>query len=103
MNADPAITKLYCEHAVENFTSFSEIFNILYVIILFSGVGYLTAVIQKLTIVRLKDNVQLSFGHMMLEIAIVIVSVCFILLSSSNPENALISDQCSQHVTFTPL
>ena len=103
MNADSAVTKLYCESALDNFDSFAEIFGILYIIILFSGVGYLTAVIQKLTIVRLKDNVQLSLGHMMLEVAIVIVSVCFILLSASNPENALISEQCSVHVTLTPL
>lgn len=98
MNADPAIIKLYCETSVENFTAFSEIFSILYIIILFSGVGYLTAVIQKLTVVRLKDNVQLSLGHMLLEIAIVIVSGCFIILNSSNPENTLVSEQCAAHV-----
>jgi hypothetical protein len=102
LNARPEVVKAYCENSIDNFTQFNEIYGILYVIVLFAGVGYLTAVIQKLTIIRLKDNVQLSLGHMLLEIAIVIASGCFIILNTDNPQNSLVSDQCKNHVELTP-
>ena len=73
LNADPKRTEQYCENSIHQFSSFYEIYSILYVIILFSGIGYLTAIIQKLTVVRLKDNVKLPIFHMLLEICIVCI------------------------------
>lgn len=78
-----------------------ELVNILNAVVIFSCIGYLTAVIQKITVVRLKDNVQLSIGHILLEIVTVAVSVLFIIMNAQNPSNALVSNTCSQYLSMS--
>ena len=54
------------------------------IIVLVAGVGYFTAIVQKLTILKLKDNVELSVSRIMLELAIVVVTVLFGLMNMLN-------------------
>jgi len=49
-------------------------------IVLASGIGYFTAIVQKFTILNLKDNVALSISHIFLEMSVVAVSViCYLI------------------------
>ena len=77
------------------------ILDILYGIVIFSGIGFFTAVIQKITVVRLKDNVQPAYGHILLEFAIVVASAIYIAMISQNPSNTLISTTCKTHINLT--
>jgi hypothetical protein len=74
--------------------------SLLNILVIISCIGYLTAVIQKITVVRLKDNVQLSIGHIMLEFSIVCVSAVFIFMNAQDPTNKLITDTCAKYVTL---
>jgi len=48
--------------------------------VMVSGLGYLTAIIQKFTILKLKDNVELSVSHLCLEFSVVAVTVVSLLI-----------------------
>ena len=87
----PEVQESYCTRSIDSFKKMYDLMNILNVVVIFSYIGYLTAVIQKITVVRLKDNVQLSIGHILLEIVTVAVSVLFIVMNAQNPSNALVS------------
>ena len=49
-------------------------------LIIISGIGYFTAVVQKFTILKIKDNVHLSIGHLVLEITLVVVSGFYMIM-----------------------
>jgi len=44
-------------------------------VVMVSGLGYFTAIVQKFTILKLKDNVELSISHLGLELSVVAVTV----------------------------
>jgi hypothetical protein len=69
-------------------------------IVLVSGVGYFTSIVQKFTILKLKDNVDLSISHLLLESSIVAVTVIFTLMKFQTKPNTLITDVCSQVMQF---
>lgn len=70
-------------------------------IVIISGIGYLTAVVQKFTILKLKDNVHLSIGHLLLEITVVVVSIFYTIMLLQKPSNDVLSEACKGHATFT--
>ena len=49
-----------------------------------SGLGYLTAIVQKFTILKLKDNVELSVSHLCLELSVVAASVLCLYIQITN-------------------
>mgnify|MGYP006104558027 CR=1 FL=1 len=42
--------------------------------VMISGIGYFTSIVQKFTILKLKDNVELSVSHLCLEFSVVLVA-----------------------------
>jgi len=101
INAEETAKASYCSKSVEIFKEMYEFLSILYGLVFFSCIGYFTAVIQKITVVRLKDNVQPAYGHILLECAIVVASGIYIVMNASNPSNTLISDTCKQHINLS--
>lgn len=79
-----------------------QIFGLFDIIIILACVGYVTAVVQKLTVMRLKDNVDLQIGRIGLEISVVLVSLLYIYIKLINPQNSMLTDICGQVVTITP-
>lgn len=79
---------------MDKFLALAEVVGIIGTLVIFSGIGYLTAVIQKFTILRLKDNVHLSLGHLLLEITIVVVSAFYMAMEFSKPSNDFLSENC---------
>jgi len=75
--------------------SYVSIFNF---IVLVSGIGYFTSIIQKFTVMRLKDNVQIAFGQLFLEFTIVIVTVLFTINNSGDVRNSLVTDTCRDYI-----
>lgn len=57
MNADDKTKIAFCDNTSDDFVQLYELVGILNPLVIFSGIGYLTAVIQKFTVLRLKDNV----------------------------------------------
>jgi len=60
-----------------------------------AGLGYFTAIIQKFTILKLKDNVELSLSHLALELSVVAVTVICFFIKMNDVQNHLITDTCS--------
>ena len=79
-----------------------NVVELFFIVVLVSGIGYFTAIVQKFTILKLKDNVNLSFSHLILEFSIVIVTVLFCMMKFTTESNTLITDICSQTMQFTP-
>ena len=99
-NASAGQRSDFCQAVVPHLTDFGKIVSALNPIIIFGGVGYLTAVIQKIAVVRLKDNVKLSMVHILLEVGIVICTGLFVVIDTSNPSNELLTDHCSEFVAI---
>ena len=70
------------------------------IIVFVGGAGYLTAIVQKFTILKLKDNVELSISRILLEASIVVVTVLFGIMFISTERNTMITDVCSQVMQF---
>jgi hypothetical protein len=77
---------------MEHLKGIIGVFNAL---IMVTGVGYLTAFVQKLSVMRIKDNVQLARGQVMLEFSIVISSTLLIWLDQSVNYNDIVSRKCA--------
>jgi hypothetical protein len=101
MNAETEAKTQFCAESADNFLQMNNLISILNALVIFTCIGYLTAVIQKFTVLRLKDNVQISIGHIALEISIVVVSAIFIIMNSDNPKNELITKTCKEITTLT--
>lgn len=74
----------------------NQVLSIFDLVIILACIGYFTAVIQKITILRLKDNVDLQIGRICLEISVVIVSFVHIYNKINHPQNILMTDMCSK-------
>ena len=51
---------------------------------------------------RLKDNVDLQIGRISLEISVVLVSLVYIYIKFTNPQNNMLTDMCSTVLTISP-
>ena len=68
--------------------------SILNTIVIISGFGYVTSVVQKLTVLRLKDNIHISIGHFLIEVSIIAISVIYMIMNANDPTNEVIIDKC---------
>jgi hypothetical protein len=57
INASDESKIAFCDKSKEDFVQLYDYIGILNPLVIFSCIGYLTAVIQKFTVLRLKDNV----------------------------------------------
>jgi len=96
INAENDKLSEMCPVLKDQFVSLENIIAYFYVVVLITGIGYFTSIIQKLTIFKLKDNVSLSAGRLFLEGSIVVTSVIFLIMEIRNPSNPLITDICSK-------
>jgi hypothetical protein len=80
----------------------NQILSFFDIVIILACVGYFTAVVQKLTVMRLKDNVDLQIGRISLEISVVLVSLVYIYVKFTNPQNNMLTDMCSTVLTISP-
>ena len=100
-NAQKPILEEFCPNT-DLYLMLFNVIEIFTITVLVSGVGYFTAIIQKFTILKLKDNVELSYSHLILEFSIVVVTVLFFMMKMTTDSNPLITDVCSQVMQFTP-
>jgi hypothetical protein len=68
---------------------------------LVSLIGYVTSIIQKFTVIRLNDNAELQYNELIVQVAITLTSVAFVILQANHHVNPLISDICQDAVDFT--
>ena len=76
------------------------VLEIFFLLIIINTVGMLTSFLQKIIVFRTKDNVTLNTGGIVLEISITFTGLLFIFLFTSDLNNTLISDQCSNYQTI---
>jgi len=53
--------------------------------------------VQKFVILKLKDNVYLSYGRLLLEIALVVVSILYSVTLNQKPSNDTLTSVCKDH------
>lgn len=85
----------------DNLLLLGQVTNFFFRFIMISGLGYFTVIIQQLTILKLKDNVELSLSHLFLQISIVLVSAVCFMIQFNNEQNHLMTDVCSQVADFS--
>ena len=102
INSDPEKLKEYCPAGIDQMLALNQILSFFDIVIILACVGYFTAVVQKLTVMRLKDNVDLQIGRISLEISVVLVSLVYIYIKFTNPQNNMLTDMCSTVLTISP-
>jgi hypothetical protein len=100
MNSTQQQLEVFCP-TTDKLLLFGKVINIFMFFVMISGLGYFTAIVQKFTILKLKDNVELSISHLCLEFSVVAVTVVCLLISINNDQNTLITDKCSAVAEYT--
>lgn len=59
LNANTEILNDFCPIAKADLLGVSNIVNYFQLVIMISGIGYFTSIVQKFTVVRLNDNAEL--------------------------------------------
>jgi len=100
-NAPTELQAGFCENHVETLTAVYGNLMLFYFFVIFFTFGMISSVIQKIAILRVKDNVTPNISLMSLELSIALVGVLFILCFNASEVNTVSSDVCSQHMTLT--
>ena len=79
---------------MESLVTINTLFNICNYVLLFNGLGYITSVLQKMIIIQIKDNIDISLWRILLELSIFFSSVYTFSAAISRPQNTLVTDQC---------
>ena len=103
MKANDESLQRFCEPAIEKILLINKLFYALIYVLIFNGLGYLTGVIQKLTIIQMKDNIDISPWRIFLEISIVFSSAYTFQAAVSRPQNNLITNQCTRVMEIDPV
>ena len=82
-------------------TTLRETLSVFNQLVMIGGLGFLTALIQKLTVLRLKDNVQLSYGQLLIETGIVVTTVLLYMVNSYAPLSNVVSTNCLSQVAMS--
>lgn len=80
INANPEILNDFCPSAKTDILVISDILGYFSTFILVSLVGYVTSIIQKFTVIRLNDNAELQFNELIVQAAIALTSIAFVIL-----------------------
>lgn len=94
LNANTQILDEFCPLAKTDLINIANIAGYFYLCIMISGIGYITSIVQKLTVVKLNDNAELQMQEFLIHAAIAVTSTMLVLLKASAPTNSLISDFC---------
>jgi hypothetical protein len=82
MNAKPAILDEFCPYAKTDLLVIYDILGYFSTFILVSLVGYVTSIIQKFTVIRLNDNAELQINELLVQLAISLTSIAFVILQA---------------------
>lgn len=85
INAGVAELEAYCPKGVDQLLTISGVLGLFDNIIILCCIGLFTALVQKITVMRMKDNVELQVGRVGLEASIVIVSCVYLYIKIRNP------------------
>lgn len=87
---------MYCSSQLEASEAIYQTASILNILALIYLCGMATSVIQKLTILRVKDNVQFDTGQIFIELSGAAISLLFILSFANPPTTRIMSDSCDK-------
>mmetsp|Transcript_31436 Transcript_31436/g.48060 ORF Transcript_31436/g.48060 Transcript_31436/m.48060 type:complete len:152 (+) Transcript_31436:2223-2678(+) len=96
LNAEDDALLAFCPSAMDQLLSIQQFMQYFTVFLLITALGYITSVIQKLLIISLKDNIDISFERIALEGVIIFSSLYTVILTFIRPQNSLMSDQCQR-------
>jgi hypothetical protein len=85
----------FCEDAIPMLVNIDTALSIIFDALIFTGIGYFTSIVQKLVVIKNKDNVDPQIGRMILEGAILATIISTYVAMGQRPQNSLIYDNCS--------
>jgi hypothetical protein len=94
INAAPDQLEDFCLMGAQKMLDLQGYIGFFDKLVLVSALGYLTAIVQKFMIFQLKDNVQLPYGQIALEVSMVLVAACYEYNNYLKPRNSLVSGAC---------
>lgn len=80
MNAKPEILDEFCPYAKTDLLVIYDILGYFSTFTFVSLVGYVTSIIQKFTVIRLNDNAELQINELLVQLAISLTSIAFVIL-----------------------
>lgn len=101
--ANPSTLAQTCPGLVTNVLNVYDLIDKFILFTTVTGVGYLTAVIQDLSIIRLLNNVKLNLFSLLLQFSIFIVSSMLLIMKINIPENNALTVGCKDYVEITAL
>mmetsp|Transcript_12110 Transcript_12110/g.18720 ORF Transcript_12110/g.18720 Transcript_12110/m.18720 type:complete len:231 (+) Transcript_12110:2414-3106(+) len=93
-NADDSYLQEFCPDAQDLLSRIDSDLNALFYFLCYAGIGFLTAICQKMLILQNRDNVELPFGRIFLELAIVVSSFMYVFSMSKDSKNPLVDEVC---------
>ena len=100
VHSEPKQLIEFCPEAVTQLLEINSDMMALSLLMYFAAAGFLTAICQKIIILRFRDNVELQTGRILLEMAIVVSSTMYIMIVLGNSSNTLITDICAGYADF---
>ena len=100
-NSQPNLMQQFCPTTLKDMEMIAADFELLYYLMLYSLVGFLTSIIQKIIVWKMRDNVELNVARIFLEIGLVVASFLFIRKEITDERNTLISDKCATVVDIS--
>lgn len=101
VNADPAILDDFCPVAKADVLIISKILGYFSTLIITSLIGYITSIVQKFTVIRINDNAELAVNELLIQVAVSLASIAFVILQFQNHKNPLLTDVCDGVVEFS--
>ena len=103
-NAPDATLKEFCPDAITLLDESYQFVGVFTLLMIISTIGMISSFIQKIVIFRVKDNVSLNVGLMLLELSIAFTGISFIVMvNKERVLNTLNSDVCGRVLDVDPL
>jgi len=100
-NATPETLQAFCPEVINSLTTLETKLDDFIIFSMLSGIGYFTAVLQDLSIIKLLNNVQLNLTSITVQFSIFIVSLLFLICSIDSVGNPVLTDGCTGYVNIT--
>lgn len=96
LNAPPNVQERFCINYIDQLDREYAMSNILYFLLMFNVVGIASSIFQKLAILKVKDNVELNFWILLLELSFIFVGVSFSQLFNITEYSTIVTDVCGK-------
>jgi len=100
-NAPEYVLKKTCPKIASSLIELNDQVQTFIMVTTITGIGYLTAVLQDISIIRILNNVKLNLFSMTLQSSIFVVSVLLLIMNLNMPLDTVFTEGCGDYITLT--